>query len=58
MRFEEWYERRQRRTLTGVEAAEIFGITGHFAAGVAAVPRRGPRVVQGRPALGPRGAGL
>ena len=27
MRFEEWYERRQRRTLTLAEAAEIFGIT-------------------------------
>ena len=27
MRFKEWYERRPRRTLTLVEAAEIFGIT-------------------------------
>ena len=27
MRFEEWYERRQRRTLTRVQAAEMLGVT-------------------------------
>ena len=59
MRFEAWYERRQRRTLTRVEAAEIFGITERTCR-----RWRGRYVTEGaeggagsadRPSLGPRG---
>ena len=60
MRFKEWYERRPRRTLTLVEAAEIFGITERtvrrWSGGYATEGRRGCRIggsVEPRPARSP-----
>jgi transposase len=59
MRFEEWYERRPRRTLTMVEAAEIFRITERtvrrWSGRYATEGRRGVAGSADRPSLGPRG---